>query len=89
MYARLLSLEDYKISLKSGWGSTEIIALSTSEDLQKVELDIISNTQCNSLLSDDKLDQGIIDSQMCAAVLTGRKDTCGGGELIRDRPENT
>lgn len=48
----------------------------------KVELDIINNQQCNRFFEDAKLDDGIVDSQICAAVLSGMKDTCNGGELI-------
>lgn len=67
-------------TIASGWGYTEALG-QTSNDLMKVELDLISNRQCNGLLEDAKLDNGIIDSQMCAGVLTGGKDTCNGGEL--------
>lgn len=47
----------------------------------KVELDIINNQQCNRFFEDAKLDDGIVDSQICAGVLTGMRDTCNGGEL--------
>jgi hypothetical protein len=42
----------------------------------KVELDIINNPVCDDLLDDSKLDNGIVNSQMCAGVLAGKKDTC-------------
>jgi hypothetical protein len=42
----------------------------------KVELDIINNQLCNNYLEDSKLDDGIVSSQMCAGVLSGKKDTC-------------
>lgn len=44
----------------------------------KVELDIIGNSQCNQYFEDTKLDRGIIESQLCAGVLSGGKDTCNG-----------
>lgn len=46
----------------------------------KVELDIIDNNLCNSFFEDGKLDRGIENSQICAGVLAGSKDTCNGGE---------
>jgi hypothetical protein len=46
----------------------------------KVELDIIDNNLCNTFFDDGKLDRGIINSQMCAGILAGSKDTCNGGE---------
>lgn len=66
-------------TIATGWGYTEALG-QTSEELMKVELDIINNSDCNSFLVDAKLDDGIQDSQMCAGVLTGKKDTCNGGK---------
>lgn len=48
----------------------------------KVELNIIDNTQCNRYFEDDKLEDGIISSQMCCGVLAGGKDTCSGGKIV-------
>lgn len=44
----------------------------------KVELDIIDNSVCNQYFEDTKLDRGIIESQICAGVLSGGRDTCNG-----------
>lgn len=65
--------------MATGWGYTEA-AGQTSDELMKVELDIINNPQCNSYFEEGKLDQGIVSSQLCAGVLSGSKDTCNGGE---------
>lgn len=67
-------------TVATGWGDSETFG-KASEELMKVELDIINNHQCNSYLDDPKLDKGILDSQMCAGVLAGKKDTCNGGEF--------
>lgn len=67
-------------TIATGWGYTEIAGEKTSDELMKVELDIINNPQCNNYFDDGKLDNGIIDTQMCAGVLTGNKDTCNGGK---------
>lgn len=48
----------------------------------KVELDVIGNQQCNRFFEDAKLDDGIVESQICAGVLSGMKDTCNGGRII-------
>lgn len=60
-------------------GYTEVGG-STSDVLQKVQLDIISNQQCSTLYNDDD-NYRIFTSQICAGVLAGGKDTCGGGLL--------
>jgi secreted trypsin-like serine protease len=65
-------------TIATGWGYTEALSGLTSEELMKVELDLINNRECNNLLEDAKLDDGIVDSQICAGVLTGGKDTCNG-----------
>jgi hypothetical protein len=42
-----------------------------------VLLDIYDNSACrNTYLNDRKLKDGIKDSQLCAGVLNGGKDTC-------------
>ncbi|CRL05180.1 CLUMA_CG018056, isoform A [Clunio marinus] len=63
-------------AIATGWGYTEV-AGSTSDILQKVQLDIIDNQKCKSVY-DDEDNYKIYDSQMCAGVLAGGKDTCGG-----------
>lgn len=75
-----LSINSTK-TIATGWGYTEA-AGQTSDELMKVELDIIGNNVCNNYFEEGKLDRGIIDSQMCAGVLAGFKDTCNGGKAI-------
>lgn len=57
-------------------GYTEVGG-STSDVLQKVQLDIIPNQQCSALYNDED-NYRIFSSQICAGVLKGGKDTCGG-----------
>lgn len=70
-------------AIATGWGYTET-AGQTSDELMKVELDVIANKDCEKFFEDVKLGKGIIGSQMCAAVLSGNKDTCNGGEFVVD-----
>jgi len=64
-------------TVATGWGYTET-AGQTSDELMKVELDIIDNVQCNRYFEDAKLDNGILETQLCAGDLAGSKDTCNG-----------
>lgn len=68
-------------TVATGWGYTEV-AGQVSDELMKVELDFIDNQRCNRFFDDDfKLDNGIVDSQICAGVLDGGRDTCNGGKI--------
>jgi Trypsin len=66
--------------IATGWGTTGY-ASQQSEELLKVELDVIAESHCNLLLreklslTNDKL---VDNSQLCAGVLQGGRDTCGG-----------
>ncbi|CRL05174.1 CLUMA_CG018012, isoform A [Clunio marinus] len=64
-------------TIATGWGYTETAGRSSNE-LMKVELNIINNIQCNRYFTESKLGRGIINSQVCAGVLSGSKDTCNG-----------
>jgi len=52
----------------------------SSDDLLKVDLDVIDNQQCNKLYEAESktntLNRGIIDSMVCAGDLEGGHDTC-------------
>lgn len=63
-----------KVCLKKGF--TEVGG-TTSDILQKVQLDIIPNQNCSNLYNDED-NYRIFPSQVCAGVLKGGKDTCGG-----------
>lgn len=41
----------------------------------KVSLDIISKVKCNKITPQDKMNKGIMDSQLCAGALEGGRDT--------------
>jgi secreted trypsin-like serine protease len=85
----------------TGWGMLEYLG-PKSEELQKVSLTLMQNRDCNPYFShiikySEKLKQGIVDSQVCAAAieggrLVGGKDTCqgdSGGPLqitLKDNP---
>jgi hypothetical protein len=85
----------------TGWGLLEYLG-PESEELQKVSLTLMQNRDCQPYFNHivrftDKLKQGIVDSQVCAAAieggrLVGGKDTCqgdSGGPLqitLKDNP---
>lgn len=52
----------------------------SSDDLLKVDLDVIDNQQCNKLYEAESkkntLNKGITNSMMCAGYLEGGHDTC-------------
>lgn len=79
--------------LAAGWGDTvaDINVYEPSDELMKVEFDIISNEQCSQIWR--KLNYTILDSQMCAHALDGEgKDTCGGdsgGPIMVTKKDNT
>lgn len=66
----------------TGWGHTEQLG-EKSQVLQKVILNFVDQHTCSSLYSADSstssLSKGIVaESQICAGVLEGGKDTCQG-----------
>ncbi|VVC36247.1 Serine proteases, trypsin family, serine active site,Peptidase S1, PA clan,Serine proteases, trypsin [Cinara cedri] len=72
----------------TGWGSIQY-GDQSSEDLLKVDINIIDNAKCNQLYESEKkrktLNRGIIDSMICAGDLAGGHDTClgdSGGPLV-------
>lgn len=69
-------------TVATGWGYTQMSG-QTSDELLKVELNIIGNKLCDNFYQ-EQLDEGIKSTQMCAGVLTGSKDTCNGGELTQE-----
>lgn len=69
---------NYTKTVATGWGQIDFSG-PKSDTLQKVTLDIISNHQCAPLFEiNRRLQQGIVDTQMCAGYLDGGKDTCQG-----------
>lgn len=72
--------------IATGWGTTGY-ATQQSEELLKVELDVIAENQCNPLLKRNLALTGdkLVDySQLCAGVLQGGRDTCGGKILSKN-----
>lgn len=61
----------------TGWGFTEYSG-SSSDELLKVQLNILDNNVCSEALAES----GFVLNQnhICAGVLSGGKDTCQGGE---------
>lgn len=61
----------------TGWGR-ESHDGETSKTLLKVKLDIIAKEECNLYIKPEKrrLANGVIDTQICAGILAGGKDTC-------------
>lgn len=70
---------DYTTTVATGWGRTEY-ASQASQDLMKVELDIIDNSICQ-ITYDDREEIVINNNQICSGVLKGGQDTCQGGKL--------
>lgn len=65
-------------AMATGWGRTEFLG-PKSEELQKVDLNIIDPGICQQAYSNEKkLAEGIIEQQFCAGHLDGGKDTCQG-----------
>lgn len=66
-------------AIATGWGHTQY-AGSISDDLMKVQLDLLDLNQCVTAFEDD--DNILINrNKVCAGVLTGGHDTCQGGEF--------
>ncbi|XP_052020450.1 kallikrein-1-like [Apodemus sylvaticus] len=68
--------------LASGWGSTEPIDFKYPDDLQCVNLKLLSNEECAKAHIEK-----VTDSMLCAGEMDGGKDTCAGdsgGPLICD-----
>jgi transmembrane serine protease 9 len=67
--------------IATGWGRTSTDS-ALSEDLLKVDLNIVPVTRCNNSYfsaGDEQLLSGILDDRMiCAGSHDGTKDTCGG-----------
>ncbi|XP_055851412.1 serine protease snake-like isoform X2 [Episyrphus balteatus] len=81
---------DIPRSSAAGWGRTEFMG-SKSEDLQKVDLNIIDQKVCRKIYNTERrLPKGLIDGQFCAGYMEGGKDTCqgdSGGPLHAEVPE--
>lgn len=70
-----------KTTIASGWGYTTYGG-QVSQDLMKVKLDILDIGVCQNSF-DDRDDVVINNSQICAGVLAGNRDTCQGGKFLQ------
>lgn len=62
----------------TGWGQVEYGG-DKSDELLKVSLDFVDNTDCAARYEPSKrIRAGIVDSQICAGALSGGRDTCQG-----------
>ncbi|XP_075146071.1 snake isoform X2 [Haematobia irritans] len=81
---------DMNFAIATGWGRTEFMG-PKSNDLQKVDLNIIDQKTCKDIYRKERrLPRGIIEGQFCAGNLEGGKDTCqgdSGGPLHAELPE--
>ena len=59
----------------AGWGVLGETSIKKPDILQKVELPLVSQIQCNDILAYNKR---ITDRMMCAGFKTGDKDSCSG-----------
>lgn len=64
-------------AIATGWGYTQY-AGSISNELMKVQLDLLDNNVCSKSFEDDG-NIVISKKQICAGVLAGGRDTCQGG----------
>lgn len=67
-----------KQALATGWGHTEYSG-HTSDDMLKVQLDILDTSICSRAYEDGGYPVG--DRQICAGILSGGYDTCQGGKF--------
>ncbi|KAJ3660287.1 hypothetical protein Zmor_004742 [Zophobas morio] len=68
-------------TLVSGWGTTSEDAVNLPNQLQGVNVDIVSSSTCNDAYGDGS----ITDRMLCAGVNGGGKDSCqgdSGGPLV-------
>ncbi|XP_063126336.1 kallikrein 1-related peptidase C6 isoform X4 [Rattus norvegicus] len=68
--------------LASGWGSTKPLDWELPDDLQCVNIHLLSNEKCI-----EAYNEKVTDLMLCAGDLEGGKDTCkgdSGGPLICD-----
>lgn len=70
----------YDKVVATGWGVTDTATGEKSNELKKVDLSLLENDYCDSLLYSirNRKWQGMAESQMCAGELRGGKDTCQG-----------
>lgn len=71
-----------KTASVSGWGNTNANGADFPQKLQKVEVPIVSNQVCNST---EAYNGQIQDTEMCAGLAEGGKDSCqgdSGGPLV-------
>lgn len=69
---------NYTSGIATGWGLTKDRGRPSNE-LLKVQLQIISNERCNSFYQRfQALKDGIVDTQFCAGDDFEEKDTCNG-----------
>lgn len=59
-------------AIATGWGLTNAFYGDNSDVMQKVELSVISNRECQRILDDQNID----GTQLCAGEEKGGKDTC-------------
>jgi V8-like Glu-specific endopeptidase len=77
-----LSLDEGDSLTVIGWGSTSTEYYQPSQELMQVEVDYISNSDC-----EDMYPRRINESMMCAGIREGGKDSCqgdSGGPLLNE-----
>lgn len=68
---------DQTTTIAAGFGYTQYSG-AISNELMKVQIDIVSNALCKKVYEDERL--SIDQRHICAGVLSGGRDTCQGGE---------
>lgn len=78
-------------AIATGWGHTGDLYQSESDELLKVQLDIMDVSSCRKAFEIYNSNLVINEKQICAGVLTGGRDTCqgdSGGPLQIVLPDN-
>lgn len=75
--------QNYEISSSkataTGWGTTDFVDTSGSDNLLKVDLSFYTNAKCNTYYKQvRKLQYGIVQTQLCAGAPNSERDTCHG-----------
>lgn len=67
--------------IETVWEST-LQFNQTLDELTKHKMNVIDKESCNNLVKLRKLNQGILDSQICAGTQGGDRDTCSGSKMM-------
>ncbi|XP_044160576.1 serine protease 27-like [Bufo gargarizans] len=81
--SQAVQLPEGTLCWTTGWGNVqEDVPLPTPKTLQKVKVELIDNTHCNTMYNSGRASRSsyslIKDDMMCAGYQEGKKDSCQG-----------